>query len=112
MCDAVRAIFEQAGGRVRTQAQVSRITTKGGRVTGVALANGDEIASRAVVSAVDPRQTFLALVEPEDLAPTFLDRARHYRARGVTAKVNLALVRAARFRRVEWRPDCRCGAGC
>ena len=41
--------------------------------------------------AVDPRQTFLGLVEPEDLAPTFLDRASHYRARGVTAKLNLAL---------------------
>jgi phytoene dehydrogenase-like protein len=91
LSDAVRAVFEQAGGQVRTQAQVSRITTKNGRVTGVVLANGDKIAARAVVSAVDPRQTFLGLVEPEDLAPTFLDRARNYRARGVTAKVNLAL---------------------
>jgi phytoene dehydrogenase-like protein len=91
LCAAVRAIFEQAGGQVRTQAPVARVTTKGGRVTGVALANGDEISARVVVSAVDPRQTFLALVEPEELTPTFLDRARHYRARGVTAKMNLAL---------------------
>ncbi len=82
---------KKAGATVRTDALVSRIATRGNVVTGVILTSGEEIAARAVVSAVDPRQTFLSLVAPQDLPPTFLSRIGNIRARGVTAKINLAL---------------------
>jgi phytoene dehydrogenase-like protein len=53
--------------------------------------DGTEIAARAVISAVDPKQTFLGLCDPTDLAPEFLWRMRNYRAHGTVAKLNLAL---------------------
>jgi phytoene dehydrogenase-like protein len=91
VADALAKIATKSGATVRTNARVARITTRDGRVTGVALEGGDEITARAVVSAVDPRQTFLKLADTADLPPTFVDRIRNFRARGVTAKINLAL---------------------
>ena len=55
------------------------------------LEGGEEITARAVVSNADPRTTFLKLVDPVDLDPTFLLKIRNYRALGVSAKINLAL---------------------
>ncbi len=87
LADAARA----AGATVRTGVRVTGITSRDGRATGVVLDEGEEIPARVVVSAVDPRQTFLSLVDPMAVPTAFLDRLRHYRVRGVTAKVNLAL---------------------
>ena len=104
LAHAVLSQFQSAGGTVRVDARVSRITTSQDRVGRVVLENGDEIRARAVVSTLDPQQTFLRLIEPEDLAPSFLDRARHYRARGVTAKINLALAGLPEFLALKGDP--------
>jgi phytoene dehydrogenase-like protein len=45
----------------------------------------------AVVSAVDPKTTFLQLIDAVQLSPDFLSKIRGYRAAGTLAKVNLAL---------------------
>jgi phytoene dehydrogenase-like protein len=81
----------EAGAEVQTGTEVARILTRDGDVSGVALRNGREIAARAVISNADPRRTFLDLVDPFDLDPGFLTKARNYRCRGTVAKVNLAL---------------------
>jgi phytoene dehydrogenase-like protein len=86
---AARAV--SYGATIRPDARVARVLTKNGRATGVALENGIEITARAVVSAIDPRETLLHLVDPMDLAPSFRERMRHVRGRGLTAKINLAL---------------------
>ncbi|HEY5616984.1 MAG TPA: NAD(P)/FAD-dependent oxidoreductase [Vicinamibacterales bacterium] len=86
MADAART----AGADIRTGARVERLVVKDGRITGV-LAGGREIAAAAVVSAIDPKTTFLKLVDPTDLSPDFLSKMRGYRANGTLAKVNLAL---------------------
>ena len=44
-----------------------------------------------MVSAVDPKRTFLTLCDADHLPPEFLWRMKHYRSRGTLAKVNLAL---------------------
>lgn len=88
---ALENLVMASGGQVRTNARVSRVTARDGTATGVVLDTGEEIDARVVVSAVDPRQTLLRLVDPDQLAPSFLEQMRHYRARGVTAKINLAL---------------------
>jgi phytoene dehydrogenase-like protein len=90
-------IAQQAGATVRVGARVAHILTAGGRAAGVVLDDGDEISASTVVSAVDPRQTFLSLIDPSALPPTFVQRMRQFRARGVTAKVNLALASAPVF---------------
>jgi phytoene dehydrogenase-like protein len=88
---ALAAIVAERGGAVRTAERVVRVIVRDGRAAGVELESGARIDARAVVSAVDPKQTLLSLVEPDELPPTFVERIRHVRARGVTAKINLAL---------------------
>ena len=79
------------GAEIRTGAEVERIATKDGRVTGVVLAGGEEIAARAVASAADPKRTFLGLLDAAVLDPEDLLRLRNYRQEGMASKVNLAL---------------------
>ena len=87
MVQAARA----AGAEIRTGAPVARILTKDGRASGVALANGNEIAASVVVSNADPRSTFLHLLEPTELETDFVQRVKRIRYRGVLAKVHLAI---------------------
>jgi phytoene dehydrogenase-like protein len=82
---------QRAGVEIRTSSPVARILVRDGRAAGVVLRDGSEIAGRAVISGVDPRRTFLELVDPVDLDPGFLQKARNYRSRGTVAKVHLAL---------------------
>jgi phytoene dehydrogenase-like protein len=89
-----RALAEsakQAGAEIRTDAEVQHILLKDGAVTGIVLADGEEIAVEAVVSGVDPKRTFFHLVDPTQLDPTFANRIKNFRANGTVAKVNLAL---------------------
>jgi phytoene dehydrogenase-like protein len=87
MADAAR----EAGAEIRVDADVTRVVTNNGRVSGVLLEDGREIAARAVISNADPKRTLLDLVDPIDLDPVFLSRVRNYRSRGTVAKINLAL---------------------
>jgi phytoene dehydrogenase-like protein len=64
---------------------------KGSRATGVILENGDEIHSPLVVSSLDPRQTFLNLLDPAWLPDELVAAVRRYTFRGSSGKVNLAL---------------------
>lgn len=80
-----------AGAQIRTGAAVARVRVADGRVAGVVLASGAEISATAVVSAADPRTTFLGLVDPVDLEPDFLLKIRNYRAVGTVAQIRYAL---------------------
>jgi phytoene dehydrogenase-like protein len=88
---ALAQAARRAGAEIRTSARVLRVIVRDERTRGVALEDGTEIEARAIVSAVDPKQTFLQLCDPIDLAPEFLWRMRHYRSHGTVAKLNLAL---------------------
>jgi phytoene dehydrogenase-like protein len=80
-----------AGAQIRTLADVRQIRLKSGKVDGVVLSNGDEIAATAVVSDADPKTTFLRLLDPTDLNPDFRLKMGNYKSLGSAAKVNLAL---------------------
>ncbi|HEY0636980.1 MAG TPA: phytoene desaturase family protein [Pseudonocardiaceae bacterium] len=53
LADALLAAAVHAGARVRCDAEVTRVLVAGGRVAGVRLADGEELAADVVVSAVD-----------------------------------------------------------
>jgi phytoene dehydrogenase-like protein len=91
LAQAMAEAAKQAGAEIRTGAEVAQILVKNGAVTGVALASGEEIPARAVISNADPRRTFLKLVDPVHLEPGFVVKMQHYRSNGTAAKVNLAL---------------------
>lgn len=80
-----------AGAKIRTDARVARILVTNGHASGVVLENGEEINARAVLAAMSPKAVFESLVDPAELPPTFRQRVSHIRARGATAKLNLAL---------------------
>jgi phytoene dehydrogenase-like protein len=94
---AMAAAARAAGADIRTATRVDRIVVTNEQVSGV-VANGREIPADAVVSAVDPKTTFLRLMDPVDLMPDFLLKIRNYRAAGTVAKVNLALAALPSFR--------------
>ncbi len=79
------------GAEIKLNAGVSRVLTKNGETKGVVLENGDEIYADTVVSAIDPRRTFLQLVEPRELPTDLVESIQSYKFQGVSAKVNFAL---------------------
>lgn len=95
---ALAAAAQQYGAEIRTEAEVAQIHVKDGRAIRLSLASGDEIIARWVISNVDPRRTFLKLVDPQHFEPQFLWRVRNIKLRGGCAKVNLALGELPRFR--------------
>ena len=95
--EALASAARAAGAEIRTLADVRRIVVRDGAASGVVLASGEEIEARRVVSGLDPRRTFLSLVDPLHLSPEFADRVRHIRMRGTLAKVNYAVDALPRF---------------
>ena len=79
------------GAEVRTGAAVERVLVKEGRAQGVVLTGGEEIRAKTVVSGLDPRRTFLELVEPRELPDDLVTAVRRFKFRGSSGKVNLAL---------------------
>jgi phytoene dehydrogenase-like protein len=82
---------------IRTSSAVERILVRDGRATGVCLADGEEIGAHAIVSSLDPWRTFLQLLDPRCLEPSFLRAVRNIKFRGACAKVNLVLSEPACF---------------
>lgn len=85
------AAAKAAGADIRTVADVTRIETTSGKVTGIVLADGEQIAASIVVSNADPKRTLIDLISPGELEPAFVAKMQHFRASGTVAKVNLAL---------------------
>src|SRR5208282_4453747 len=84
---AMAAAAKEAGVEIRTNAEVTQILVKDGKVTGVVLAGGEQIAAKAVVSGADPQRTLLGLLDPVHLPPSFVVKMRNYRATGTAAKL-------------------------
>jgi phytoene dehydrogenase-like protein len=94
---AMRAAAEHFGAKVRTGAEVAKIKVTDGRVTGVALANGDELDADVVVATTHPKITFLRHVDRADLPADFVTDIERWKSRSGTVKVNLALDRLPDF---------------
>jgi phytoene dehydrogenase-like protein len=77
------------GGEIRTDAEVQCIQVDTYTCKGVVLTSGEEITSDIVISAVDPKRTFLSLVGPLSLPPEFVWNVQFIKMRGSVAKVHL-----------------------
>ena len=89
--ESIASAARRFGADIRTEAGVAQVIVKNGKAVGVALENGDEFRAPVVVSALDPKRTFLQMVEPKDLPDDFVDAIRRFKIRGSSGKVNLAL---------------------
>ena len=88
---AIASAARSFGAEIRCEAPVDQVIVKNGKAIGVALQSGEEIYARTVVSSLDPRQTFLRMVEPELLPTDLVEAIRNFKFRGSSGKVNLAL---------------------
>jgi len=79
------------GAEIVLESPVETVITKHGRATGVALADGTEYHATTVVSALDPRRTFLELVNPRELPSDLVEAIHRFRFQGTSSKVNFAL---------------------
>jgi len=89
--EALAAAARAAGATVRTASPVATILFRDDHAVGVSLESGEEILARSVVSSADPKTTFLKLVGARHLDAGFVRRVDHIRARGLAAKLHLAL---------------------
>ncbi|MGA7226806.1 MAG: NAD(P)/FAD-dependent oxidoreductase [Acidimicrobiia bacterium] len=96
---------ESFGAEIRLESPVDHVLTKNGRATGVALQDGTELEAKTVVSAVDPRRTFMELVDPRELPTDLVDNIRKFRFQGTSAKVNFALDSNPSYPGLEGRSD-------
>jgi phytoene dehydrogenase-like protein len=85
LANAVRSL----GGEVRCESEVKCIQVDMYTCRGVVLATGEELSAGKVISAVDPRRTFMSLVGPMHLPPEFVWKAQSIKMRGSVAKIHL-----------------------
>ncbi|MGA9774542.1 MAG: NAD(P)/FAD-dependent oxidoreductase [Candidatus Dormiibacterota bacterium] len=85
------------GAEIRTSEDVAGIRVDSGRVRGVVLADGTELAADRVMSSAHPATTLLGLVGRDHLPPELVTEMERYRSRSGSAKVNLALAELPNF---------------
>jgi phytoene dehydrogenase-like protein len=94
---AMASAARSFGAEIRTEAPVARIVTRGGRVSGVSLVNGDELTAPLVVTTLHPKLAFLQLVDRHDLPDDFVQDIERWKTRSGTVKINLAVDRLPEF---------------
>ena len=102
--NAIAGAVAEHGGEIRTGAGVEQVLVKNRRTLGVALENGDELRSRIVVSNLDAKRTFTRIMDKHDLPNGIYEKARHFKIRGSSGKVNIALSGLPKFTGVPDNP--------
>jgi len=98
--NALAGALREHGGEIRTSSGVDKILVKNGKATGVVLENGDELYSEIVVSNMDAKRTFTKCMDKNDLPPGIYEKAKNFKIRGSSGKVNIALSGLPKFNNV------------
>jgi len=92
LVDGLAEIVRDAGGELRTGAEVERVLVSGGRATAVRLAGGETIrAERAVVASVTPTRLYGELLGDGDVSAELREAAARYRYGRGEMQIHLAL---------------------
>ena len=92
LVDSLSRIVLDAGGVVRTGAEVERVLVSDGRATCVRIAGGETIAAgRAVVASVTPMQLYTELLGREDAPHPVVEAAHRYRYGRGEMQIHVAL---------------------
>jgi len=89
--EALASSFKSFGGKIQCDAEVGQIIVESGRTKGVALTNGDEYYADVVVSNLDPKRTLLNIMSENDLPKDIVQKAKNFKIRGSSGKLNIAL---------------------
>ena len=92
LVDGLAGIVRDAGGEVRTGADVERVVVTGGQAVGVRLAGGELVrATRAVVAGVTPTQLYGRLLGAAEVPAAVTEAARRFRYGRAEMQIHLAL---------------------
>ncbi len=91
VAESISKAFLSYGGEIICDADVDTIMVHGNKTTGVALKNGTEYAAPIVVSNLDPKRTFLDIMDDKDLPDAVVKKAQNFKIRGSSGKLNIAL---------------------
>ena len=89
--EALATAALKAGADIRISSPVSRILMDGMNVSGVELADGEQITASTVVSNADPKTTIMNLLGARHVEAGFARKIDNFRAKGNAAKLHLAL---------------------
>lgn len=100
LSESMKSYIEANGSSIMTGSTVSKFICENGECKGIELENGDEIFARvAVVSSLDPYQTFLTGFDDNVLPDGFKDMVRKFKFGDITiARVHYALNEAPKFK--------------
>ncbi|MGH7495077.1 MAG: phytoene desaturase family protein [bacterium] len=91
IANSIASAARALGAEIQTDTPVAKVLARNGAAAGVVLPNGDEYHAKVIVSSLDPKQTFLHLLEPSTLPEELVAAIRNFNIRGSSGKVNLAL---------------------
>jgi phytoene dehydrogenase-like protein len=94
---SIASAATEFGAEIRTDAGVKQVLVRNGKASGVVLENGDEITARIVVSNLDAKRTFTHIMDKNDLPDGIYKRAKNFKIRGSSGKVNIALSGMPKF---------------
>lgn len=95
--NAIAGALQEHGGEIRTNAGVQKLLVKNRKAVGVVLENGEELHAGIVVSNLDAKRTFTKIVDRKDLPPGIYEKAKNFKIRGSSGKVNIALSGMPKF---------------
>jgi phytoene dehydrogenase-like protein len=99
LVEGLATIVRDAGGELRTEAEVERILVADGRATGVRLADGETVgASRAVLACVTPTQLYGRLLAAGEVPDRVRESGLRFRYGRGEMQVHLALGEPPRWR--------------
>jgi phytoene dehydrogenase-like protein len=98
LVDALAAIVREAGGDLRTEAEVERILVSDGRATAVRLAGGEAIqAERAIVAGDTPTQLYGRLLAEGETPEPVREAAARYRYGLAGMQIHIAMKERPRW---------------
>ena len=71
--------------------EVKKIIVSNQTATGVELVSGEVIHANAIISNLYAKRTFLKIIDESDLPEDIVKRAKNFKIRGSSGKVNIAL---------------------
>lgn len=95
---AISNAVQALGVEIRLNAKVQSVTIVDDKATGVTLKNGETLSAKTIISAINPKTTFLDLVGPHHLDTGMVRRAGNILMRGNAVKLHLALKGVPNFK--------------
>jgi phytoene dehydrogenase-like protein len=99
LVQALAGIVRDAGGVVRTDADVERVLVSAGRATAVRLASGETVgATRAIIASVTPTQLYGRLLPSGEVPLAVTEAARRFRYGRGEMQIHIALDELPRWK--------------